>query len=151
MIKRVLRVNIPVVAVTVGLPKSRKRYGNGGLIVAGIKTQVFNNTSKVMFRECEVTQRRGLTTSNLVMGHEKLVQDLNNNFYKDKICNPTKLIQAYELVSRNKRSNTKGIDSETLDSYSKDTIYNVSKSLKDHSFKFKPIRRVEITKPNGGI
>jgi len=150
MTKRVLRVNIRVVTVTVGLPKSRKRYGNGGLIVASIKTQVFSNTSKVMFRECEVTQRRGLTTSNLVMGHEKLVQDLNDNLYKDKICNPTKLIQAYELVSGNKGSNTKGIDSETLDSHSKDTIYNVSKSLKDHSFKFKPIRQVEIAKPNGG-
>lgn len=149
MTKGVLRVNIPVVTVTVGLPKSRKRYGNGGFIVAGIKTQVFSNTSRVMFRECEVTQRRELTTSNLVMGHKKLVQDLNNNFYKDKICNPVKLIQAYELVSSNKGSNTKGIDSETLDSYSKDTIHSVRKSLKDHSFKFKPIRRVEIAKPNG--
>jgi len=149
MTKGVLRVNIPVVTVTVGLPKFRKRYGNGGFIVAGIKTQVFSNTSRVMFRECEVTQRRELTTSNLVMGHKKLVQDLNNNFYKDKICNPAKLIQAYELVSSNKGINTKGIDSETLDSYSKDTIHSVSKSLKDHSFKFKPIRRVEIAKPNG--
>jgi hypothetical protein len=27
--KGILRVNIPVVAVTVGLPKFRKRYGNG--------------------------------------------------------------------------------------------------------------------------
>jgi len=135
---------------SVGLPKSRKRYGNGGLIVAGIKIQVFSNTSKVMFRECEVTQRRGLTTSNLVMSHEKLVQSLNNNFYKDKISNPARLIQAYELVSINKRSNIKSIDLETLDSYSKDTIYNISKSLKDHSFKFKPIRRVEISKPNDG-
>jgi len=150
MIKRVLRVNIPVVAVTVGLPKSRKRYGNGGLIVAAIKTGVFfSNTSKVMFRECKVIQRRGLTTSNLGMGHKKLVQDLDNKFYQDKICNHERLIQAYELASKSKASNTKGVDSETLDSYSKDTIYSVSKSLKDHSFKFKPIRRVEIPKPNG--
>lgn len=151
MTKGVLRVNIPVVAVTVGLPKSRKRYGNGGLIVASTKTRVFSNTSKVMFRECEVIQRRGLTTSNLGMGHKKLVQHLNNRFYQDKICNPERLIQAYELVSKSKASNTKGVDSETLDSYSKDTIYSVSKSLKDHSFKFKPIRRVEIPKPDGGI
>nr|YP_009485446.1 cox1I1a maturase [Halamphora coffeaeformis]AVR57510.1 cox1I1a maturase [Halamphora coffeaeformis] len=151
MTKGVLRVNIPVVKVTVGLPKSRKRYGNGGLIVTATKTQVFSNTSKVMFRECKVIQRRELTTFNLGLGHKKLVQNLDNKFYKDKICNPERLIQAYELVSKNKASNTKGIDSETLDSYSKDTIYSVSKSLKDHSFKFKPIRLVEIPKPNGGI
>lgn len=152
MTKGVLRVNIPVVAVTVGLPKSRKRYGNGGLIVAATKTGVFfSNTSKVMFRECKVIQRRGLTIYNLGMGHKKLVQDLNNKFYQDKICNHERLTQAYELVSKSKASNTKGVDSETLDSYSKDTVYSVSKSLKDHSFKFKPIRQVEIPKPNGGI
>lgn len=149
--KGILRVNIPVVAVTVGLPKSRKRYGNGGLIVAATQNTSFCNTSKVMFRECEVIQRRELTTSNLGMGHKKLVQDLNNKFYQDKICSPEKLIQAYEFVSKNKESNTKGVDSETLDSYSKDTIYSVSSSLKDHSFKFKPIRQVEIPKLNGGI
>ena len=151
MTKGVLRVNISVIVVTVGLPKSRKGYGNGGLIVAATKTPVFSNTSKVMFRECEVIQRRGLTTSNLEMGHKKLVQDLDNRFYKDKICNPERLIQAYELVSKNKASNTKGVDSETLDSYSKDTIYKVSNSLEDHSFQFKPIRQVEIPKPNGSI
>jgi group II intron reverse transcriptase/maturase len=152
MIKRVLTVNIRVVTVTVGLPKFRKRYGNGGSIVAGIKTSVFSNTAKVIFSECKVIQQhRGLTTSNLVMGQKTFAQDLNKNFYKDKICNPIKLIQAYEFVSGNKGSNTKSIDSETLDSYSKDTIYKVSNSLKDHSFKFKPIRRVEIAKPNGGI
>ena len=151
MTKGILRVNIPVVAVTVGLPKSRKRYGNGGLIVAATQNTSFCNTSKVMFRECEVIQRRKLTTFNLGMGHKKLVQDLNNKFYQDKICSPERIIQAYEFVSKNKGSNSKGVDSEILDSYSKDTIYSVSSSLKDHSFKFKPIRQVEIPKPNGGI
>ena len=151
MTEGVLRVNKPVVGVTVGLPKSRKRYGNGGLIVAAIKARAFSNTSKVMYRECEVIQRRELTTSNLGMGHKKLVQNLDNKFYQGKICSPERLIQAYELVSKGKASNTKGLDLETLDSYSKDTIYSVSKSLKDHSFKFKPIRRVGIPKPNGGI
>jgi len=129
MTKRVLRVNILVVEVTVGLPKCRKVYGNGGLIVAATKTRVFSNTSKVMFRKCEVIQRSRLTTYNLGIGHKKLVRDLDNKFYKDKICNPKRLIQAYELVSKSKGSNTKGIDSETLDSYSKDTICSVSKSL----------------------
>ena len=151
MTKRILRVNIPVVVVTVGLPKSRKRYGNGGLVVVATKTQVFSNTSKVMFRECEVIQRRELTTFNLVMGHKKLVQNLDNRFYLDKICNPERLIQAHKLVSKKKASSSKGIDSETLDIYSKDTIYSVSNNLKDHSFKFKPIRRVEIPKSNGGV
>lgn len=151
MTKGVLKVNISVVVVTVGLPKFRKRYGNGGLIVAANKTRVFGNMFKVMFRGCEVIQRRGLTRYNLGMGHKKSVQDLDNRFYQEKICKPERLIQAYESVIKSKASNTRGVDSETLDSYSKDTIYSVSKSLKDHSFKFEPIRRVKIPKPNGGI
>jgi group II intron reverse transcriptase/maturase len=151
MTKRILRINTPVVGVTVGLPKSQKRYGNGELIVAATKTRVFSNTSKVMFRECEVIQRRELTTSNLGMGHKKLVQNLDNKFYQDKICSLERLIQAYEIVSKSRASNTKDIDSETLDSYSKDTIHSLSNCLKNHSFKFKPIRQVEMSKPNGGI
>lgn len=150
MIKGILKVSIPVVEITVGLPKSRKRYGNGELIVA-ITKQIFSNAHKITFSRYEVTQRRGLTTYNLEMGHKNLVQNLDNKFYLDKICNPERLILAYELISKNKASNTKGTDSETLDSYSKDTIYSVSKSLKDHTFTFKPIRRVEIPKTNGGI
>jgi hypothetical protein len=47
-------------------------------------------------------QRRGLISYNLGIGHKKLVQDLDNKFYKDKICNPKRLIQAYELVSQSK-------------------------------------------------
>jgi len=93
MTKRVLRVIIPVVAVTLGLPKSRKRYGNGGVLVATTKVRVFSNTSKVMFRECKLIQRMELTTSNLEMGRQKLVQNLNNRFYQDKIFWTIKSIQ----------------------------------------------------------
>jgi group II intron reverse transcriptase/maturase len=149
MIKGVLRVNIPVGGVTSGLPKFRKKYGNGGLIIAATKVQIFSNTSKIIFRECKVIQRRELTTLNLETGFEKLIRNSNNKFYYDKICSPDILIQAYGFISKNKNSNTPGVCSKTLDGYSKDTIHTVSKSLKDHSFKFKPIRRIEIPKPDG--
>jgi hypothetical protein len=92
MTKGVLRVNIPVVRVIVGLPKFQKRYDDGGLIVTATKTRVFSNTFKLMFRECEVIQRKGLATSNIVMGHKKLVPNLNNKFYPDKICSSERLI-----------------------------------------------------------
>ena len=137
MTKKVLRIKARAVEVTLGLPKFRKGYGNGGFILTTSKAQIL--TSR------EVKQRRELTTFNLEMGRKKLVRNLNNKFYYDKICNCERLIQAYELISKNK-----GVDSETLDGYSKDTIYDLSRKLKDHSFKFKPIRRVEILKPNSG-
>jgi hypothetical protein len=126
MTKKVLKIKARAVEITLGLPKSRKGHGNGGLILTTSKAQVFANR--------EVRQRRELTTFNLEMGRKELAQNLDNKFYYDNICNCERLIQAYELISKNKGANTKGVDSETLDSYSKDTIHNLSRKLKDHSF-----------------
>jgi hypothetical protein len=44
MIKRILKINIPVVNVTSVLPKFRKNYGNGGLTVTVTRIQVFDDT-----------------------------------------------------------------------------------------------------------
>lgn len=142
MTKKVLRIKARAVEVTLGLPKFRKGYGNGEIIVTISRSQIFTSREVII-------QRRELTTFNLEMGSKELAQNLDNNFYYDKICNCERLIQAYELISKNKGSNTKGVDSETLDCHSKDTIHDLNRKLKDHSFKFKPIRRVEIPKPNG--
>ena len=53
--KKVLRIKARAVEVTLGLPKFRKGYGNGGLILTTSKVQIF--TSR------EVKQRRELTTT----------------------------------------------------------------------------------------
>lgn len=72
----------------------------------------------------------------------------HNNIYK-QICEAENIKLAYELVSKKKGANTLGIEEETLDSYSNETVKSLIQSLKDHSFKFKPIRRVYIPKSNG--
>lgn len=43
----------------------------------------------------------------------------------------------------------KGIGNETQDGMSVETIKKISDELKDHRFKFKPIRRIYIPKKNG--
>lgn len=57
MIKRILKINIPVVSVTSVLSDFRKNYGNGGLVVAVIWIQVLKNTIQVLFKECDIIQR----------------------------------------------------------------------------------------------
>lgn len=57
---------------------------------------------------------------------------------------------AYESVSRKSSANTKGVDKETLDGYSEKELITLHEALKDHSFKFKPIRRIHIPKKDGG-
>lgn len=57
MTKKVLKIKTRAVEITLGLPKFRKRYGNGGLKLTTSKAQ--------MFASREVRQRRELTTFNL--------------------------------------------------------------------------------------
>lgn len=57
MIKGILKINMPVVSVTSVLPKFRKNYGNGGLVVAVTRIQIFNDIIHVLFKECDIIQR----------------------------------------------------------------------------------------------
>jgi hypothetical protein len=62
--KRILRRDIPVFNVTLGLPKSRKGYGNGVLIVAASSRY----TATVMRGECEGVQHIFKRNINLARG-----------------------------------------------------------------------------------
>lgn len=66
-----LRTDIPVNRATMGLPKYRKVYGNGGLIVTAETTQRRHYTTSVMTRECEVVQCSRKRSINLVTGRCK--------------------------------------------------------------------------------
>ena len=56
---------------------------------------------------------------------------------------------AYEAVSCKSSANTKATTDETLDATSEATLTALHRKLKDHSFKFKPVRRVHIPKKDG--
>jgi len=68
-----------------------------------------------------------------------------------ELCKKEHLMKAYELVSKNKSANTFSIDiNQSLDSYSQETFKTLTQSLKDHSFRFKPIKKISIPKKDGG-
>jgi retron-type reverse transcriptase len=67
------------------------------------------------------------------------------DIYADIICQKNLLAKYYYEISKNKSAK----DNETLDSYSKETLESLHESLRNHSFKFKPIRQVNIPKSNG--
>jgi len=62
-----------------------------------------------------------------------------------KMLDINRLIKAYELVSTKKGV---GVHSSTLDT---DLFRKTISALKDHSYRFNSIRRVNITKPDGGL
>ena len=61
-----------------------------------------------------------------------------------------RLMAAYELISKNKGANTPGVDSSTLDGINMEWFRETISALRDHSYRFNPIRRVHIPKPDGG-
>jgi len=65
------------------------------------------------------------------------------------MLNPDMYIIAYERIKNNSGALTKGTDEETLDGFSRTKINEIIQKLKDHTYNFKPIRRVYIPKKNG--
>jgi len=102
-----------------------------------------------MTRECEVVQLCKRKKINLVTGRLKSEKSNDKGKIYQRIWNEDTLKTSYTKISKNKGANTRGISEETLDGYSLRTISKVSLSLKDHSFQFKPVRRIEIPKTNG--
>lgn len=170
--KGVLRAKIPGSIATSGSPKCRKAYGDGVLILAA--RRYFPNTAGVITRECKVVQCGFPRTLYLTSvsgvwkrGKSKLsyeeeprekcldflayVSNEVKDIYTDIICQENLLKKCYYAISKNKGLNTRGIDEGILDSYSKETITSLRQKLLDHSFKFNPIRRVSVSKPNGEV
>lgn len=106
------------------------------------------HTSKVMLTEGEGkqsgTDRSGIPGS----GSSTEVQKIKGIY--QKMIQIPELKLAYESVTQKKSANTKGATNDTLDGYSEKQLSVLHQELKDHSFKFKPIRRTYIPKKDGG-
>jgi len=57
---------------------------------------------------------------------------------------------AYERIKSKPGNMTPGTDDHTIDGFSKKWINSIIQDLKKERFQFKPVRRTEIPKPNGG-
>ena len=137
-------------------PKARKGYGDGAPILAVRKVSSRSNVTVVASEGVQHNENRN---TNLCCLNRKLTKELGrsagwkkkgkrDNIYYETI-NEKRLKIAYELIKGKKGVNTPGTDTTTLDGLSNKMIEKMYKSLKDHSFKFKPIRRVYIPKKNG--
>jgi hypothetical protein len=57
------------------------------------------------------------------------------------------LVLAYLSIKSNKGISSKGVEKETLDGITEDYIKKISKEILEGSYKFSPVRMVEIPKP----
>ncbi len=140
---RVTLVRSKVLNRLMGLSKSCKRYDNGEFVVA---SKIRFYTTTVDGREGEGTQsvsHTSLNRSNWCDLHKG-----DNIFIYDNLLNPHFIWEAYWKISKKKGANTKGVDNESLDGFSEINVDCIIKKLKNHSFKFKPFKRIYIEKSN---
>jgi len=140
---------------TTGLPKGWKVLGNGVIIVPAKTLARGFNTSSVMWAEREVSQPiTHAEEQGLVTGLEKLqalakLSQTQKIKVWDLMLNPDIFVMAYEKIKSKSGALTKSTDNETIDGFSRDQINKIIQDLKDHTYAFKPIRRVYIPKKNG--
>ena len=77
---------------------------------------------------------------------EKRVRDLHRIFNLPEIW-----YEAYANIYSNKGAMTAGIDDDTLDGMSKERIEEIIRSLREGTYKPKPVRRVYIPKREGKL
>lgn len=138
---------------TTGLPKGSNSYGNRVTILGCNHTWrvtadiVFNNRSYSTCGTNKVLSR--LEKLNL-RSKNRPNHSINQNLHS-LIYNIDLLTLAYNNIkSKPAPGMTPGVLPETLDGISYEVLTEISYSLKDESFKFKPGRRIMIPKPSGG-
>jgi len=152
---------------TAGLPKGRNTYGNGALIVPVIargyhtssvmrgegkvkqpihRLKVISSVGGVREIEGKTSTLSGALDRKSLLDRKPTTKEVK--IYRDLIRIES-LAKAYEAVSSKASANTKATTNETRDVPSRATLAKLQKELSDHSFKFKPIRRVDIPKKDG--
>jgi retron-type reverse transcriptase len=77
-------------------------------------------------------------------------QMIDRDLYNKFIVSKELLIYAYNKLKSNPGMMTPGINPTTLDGISDEILDKVINDLKNNSFKFTPVKRILISKPNGG-
>jgi group II intron reverse transcriptase/maturase len=102
-------------------------------------------TTNILTNKLEV----GVLTTNII----KAVKSSKNKDGRHSnllqiISSVDTLILAYLIIKGKKGVSAKGIDYETLDGINIGYFHRISSELKSGSFRFSPVRRVDIPKPN---
>src|SRR3990172_8678840 len=80
------------------------------------------------------------------MGEKRIpLTRIYRNLYSEDL-----FLAAYNKIYRNKGATTPGIDEDTVDEMSLKRIRQIIEKLRYEQFHFKPARRIQIPKANGG-
>lgn len=153
---------------TSGWPKGRNPYGYGTIIVPardhlgptydsaspGRAQETPEGRGRVVAEEPTATDsltRMGSTGLSRLKVIDSLNSDqtwVNRDLYR-LMFREDLYVTAYERIKSNPGNMTPGVNGETLDGFSLETVQRIIKAMRDESFDFTPGRRVYIPKPNG--
>ena len=123
---------------TMGLPKWRKLYGIGGP-VRGLGFRCFSSVPDINVNSCvKLKELINVNKNNLDLVNDKLIHIVSDLEV---------LVLAYETIKSKPGNTTPGIDSVTLDKIDLKWFISISKLLKAGKYKFKPARRIYVSKP----
>jgi len=132
---------------TTGSPKGRNTYGDG-VSILGLRIRV-QTKSKV--RQREYSEGPNAARESGTGNETKLIKLENGKFtglYK-RLCNEKMIRLAYEKIKSKPGNMTAGSDGVTLDGMSEKEISRIVKELREETYKFRPVKRVYISKKNG--
>jgi retron-type reverse transcriptase len=140
---------------TWGSPKGRNSYGDGRAIVPTLALSGY--TSLTMKKRKELRHSSSITEHRPASAGLTKLEDLRNRTLRHQpvtdiyslLLEKDLHIVAYEKLKSMPGNMTVGTDQTTLDGYSLCTLQHTIESLKNHTFRFKPSRRIYIPKPNG--
>lgn len=139
-----------------GSPEVRKYRGDRGFILGGQRrlTRGFCSSASPL-KETSLESFKETLPTGLAELNRLIEESKNNSNYVFKnvariIADPEFLKFAYGLIKSNPGNMTPGIDKDTLDGIDIQYFKSLAKEIGSGSFKFKPARRIEITKAKGG-
>jgi nicotine oxidoreductase len=147
---------------TMGLPKARKSYGNGGIVVGTMlvnnsrsslmSSGVIRNYSSLGGPGAELPKGSSLNPGKIspliIQKCEKRVvfASLDTAKLIHVISHPDVLLLAYELIKSKPGNMTTGASKETLDGISMEWIHETSRKIKAGQYQFGLARRIMIPK-----
>jgi len=150
---------------TFGWPKGSNTHGHGVVVIPEYLkiNDIYANFNRFgrerMTDKVFVNLRRYSTGSatnvpekftSLIERCEKIPQDTMDRKVYNLLFDPDMYLLAYHKLKSKPGNMTPGVSPETLDGLSSEWIDQIIQSMKDESFQFKPSRRVNIPKANGG-
>jgi group II intron reverse transcriptase/maturase len=134
-----------------GLPTGREPYGNGVSIVVRGRESRPHGEGRQVFQTTTIREVRVMRTTETVLAviRDRGIRGLPLERVYRLLFNRELYLQAYGRIYRNAGAMTPGSTAETVDGMSQAKIDTIIEAVRFERYRWTPVRRTYIPKPNG--